>query len=58
MGGADADLEGSKVSQPCSKRSLGQIQNGDSKHVWGVCRADSITWGTMHREREAGGGPE
>ena len=37
MGGADVDLGSSKTSQPCSKRSLRQIQSGDSKHVWGAC---------------------
>ena len=42
MGGACVDLGGSKTSQSCSKRSLRQIQNGDSKHVWGVCRAHSM----------------
>lgn len=39
--GADVDLGGSKTSQPCSKRSLRQIQSGDCEHVWGGCRANS-----------------
>lgn len=57
MEGADVDLGGPKTSQPCSKRSLRQIQNGDSKHVWCV-QGQFLARGRVRGEHEADGGAE